>query len=327
MIDKSKEFSYMGIPTFFKAEYGDLERLSGAAVGVFGVPTDIAASNRQGSRLGPSSIRAASTFYNPSNYFKKEKAIDLYRNQEPINISVPEIIDLGDVTIYPTDFSKTLESIEEFSYEVSKRAFPLILGGDHSITYPVVKGIKRGFQANNQGGEIGILHFDSHPDIWESYVTLDNYWHGSPFRNLLDEGIIKGGNIVTIGDRSLLSETEFDYMNRNGIQLFSISDIWQKGMENIMRSAVAYINNRVDGIYVSIDIDVFDPCYAPGTGTPVPGGISPREMIQAIGIICESCKLVGIDMVEVAPQYDPTENTQNLAAFILHRFLISYKGF
>ncbi len=84
---------------------------------------------------------------------------------------------------------------------------------------------------------------------------------------------------------------------------------------------------RTDGVYISIDIDVFDPCYVPGTGTPVPGGLSPKEMIQAINIICETTRLIGIDIVEVAPNYDPSECTQNLAAFLLHRFFQLYKGF
>ena len=98
-------------------------------------------------------------------------------------------------------------------------------------------------------------------------------------------------------------------------------------MNAIMEEIAEYLSGSVDGVYISIDIDVFDPCYAPGTGTPIPGGLSPKEMIQAINIICDRLRLVGIDIVEVAPNYDPTESTQDLAAFLLHRFFIQYRNF
>jgi agmatinase len=328
MIDKSKEYAYAGIPTFFKSDYGTINDLPGYDIGVFGVPSDTAASNRIGARLGPAAIRRASAFYNPQTYFKKETAIDMYQNQKVIFIDHPSILDLGDVTVYPTELSKTLSSIEAFSSAVVKLAFPVVLGGDHSITYPLVKGLLSGLKEKEQFGNIGIIHFDSHPDIWESYVTHEDVWHGSPFRKLLEGGIVKGENLVTVGDRSLLADYEYEYMNNHGVKLFSISDIWERGMVSVMEETVAHLNKNCDGIYVSIDIDVMDPAYAPGTGTPAPGGLTPREMIQAVNIISSKAKrLVGIDLVEVAPNFDPSECTENLAAFILHRFFILYKGF
>ncbi|MCX6248526.1 MAG: agmatinase family protein [Bacteroidetes bacterium] len=327
MIDKSQEYAYAGIPTFFKSDYGTVTELPGYDIGVFGVPTDTAASNRIGARLGPAAIRRASAFYNPQTYFKKETAIDMYQNQKVIDIDHPSILDLGDVTVYPLDLKKTLLSIESFMFDAGKLAFPVILGGDHSVTYPLVKGLVRGLKEKEKTGNIGIIHFDSHPDIWESYVTHEDVWHGSPFRNLLEDGIIKGENLVTVGDRSLLADYEYEYMNRHGVKLYSISDVWERGMTAVMEEAVSYLDAHCDGIYVSIDIDVMDPAYAPGTGTPAPGGLTPREMIQAVNIICNSKRLVGIDLVEVAPDFDPSECTANLAAFILHRFFILYKGF
>jgi agmatinase len=327
MIDKSKEYAYAGIPTFFKSEYGTLNELQGYEIGVFGVPSDTAASNRIGARFGPAAIRRASAFYNPQTYFKKESAIDMYQNQKPIEIDHPTILDLGDVTVYPTDLKKTLRSIEDFSSAVARLAFPVALGGDHSITYPLVTGLLKGLKEKESFGEIGIIHFDSHPDMWESYVTHEDVWHGSPFRKLLEGGIVKGKNLVTVGDRSLLADYEYKYMNDHGVTLYSISDIWERGMAAVMEEAVARLENTCDGIYISIDIDVMDPAYAPGTGTPAPGGLTPREMIQAINILCNAKRLIGIDLVEVAPNYDPAELTENLAAFILHRFFILYKGF
>jgi agmatinase len=327
MIDKSKEYSYTGIPTFSKSDYGTIEQLSEYQIGVFGVPMDTGTSNRFGARLGPSAIRKASTSFNPSSLPEQITLIDLYQRQKAIDISYPRILDLGDITIYPTDYSKTLESIEQFSYEVRKRAFPVILGGDHSLTYPVVKGVVKGLREKTTSIKPGIIHFDSHPDIWESFITLDHIWHGSPFRNLLDEDVIQGQLLVMIGDRSILSANDYSYLQEHNVRLYSISDIWERGIVSILEEATSYLRDQSDGVYISIDIDVFDPCYAPGTGTPVPGGLSPREMIQAIDVICRTNRLIGIDLVEVAPNYDPSESTQNLAAFILHRFLQLYKGF
>jgi len=327
MIDKSKEFAHTGIPTFLKSDYGSLENLANYSIGVFGVPLDTGVTNRVGARLGPSAIRKASTWYNPQTYFKTGSIVDFYQQQKSIDIDLPSILDLGDVTIFPTDYGKTIDTIEAFSYEVTKRAFPIILGGDHSTTYPVIKGLLMGIQEKEQLSNIGVIHFDAHPDIWQSYVTLDDIWHGSPFRKLIEEGIIKGNHLVMIGDRALVSSQEYDYLKRHGIILHSISDIWEKGIVGILEESCKTLSDQTEGIYISLDMDVFDPCYAPGTGTPIPGGLSPRDMIQAINIICETVRLVGIDVVEVAPNYDMSENTQNLAAFLLHRFLMLYKDF
>ena len=169
-------------------------------------------------------------------------------------------------------------------------------------------------------------------NIIQEYVAKDLLFSDNGFEysnddSFLEEGIIEGQNLFMIGDRALLSTEEFAYLNDRKISLFSISDIWEKGMINIMQNVVSTLKTQVDGVYISIDIDVFDPCFAPGTGTPVPGGLSPKEMIQAINVICESLSLVGIDIVEVAPNYDPTENTQNLAAFLFYRFFQLYQGF
>ena len=327
MIDKSKEFAYAGIPTFLKSDYGSIDQLTDYPVGVFGIPLDTGGSDRIGTRLGPSAIRKASTLYNPQTFFKTGTIIDLYQQQKAIDVEIPDILDLGDVTLFPTDYQKTMDTIESYSYEVAKRAFPIILGGDHSITYPVVKGLLKGIQEKEQFSNIGIIHFDGHPDIWESYVTLDDVWHGSPLRKLLEEGIVKGNHLVTLGDRALIASQEVEYIKDHGIILHSISDVWEKGIETIVKESCNILSDRTDGIYISLDIDVFDPCYAPGSGTPLPGGLTPRDMIQAMNIICETTRLVGIDVVEVAPNYDPTENTQSLAAFLLHRFLMLYKDF
>jgi len=327
MIDKSKEYSYTGIPTFFKSDYGTLEQLRDYQIGVFGIPMDTGTSNRFGARLGPAAIRKASTWFNPSTAFKRGTVIDLYQRQKAIDLNHPEILDLGDVTIFPTDYAKTLEAIETFSYEVAKRAFPVILGGDHSLTYPALKGLVKGLQEKAPAFIPGIIHFDSHPDIWKSYATLEDVWHGSPFRNLLENGIVQGKHLVMIGDRSLLSRDEYAYIQAHNISLYSISDIWERGIITVLEEATRYLSERTDGVYISIDIDVFDPCYAPGTGTPEPGGLSPKEMIQAINIICAKSRLIGIDVVEVAPNYDLSERTQNLAAFLLDRFFLLYKDF
>lgn len=327
MIDKSCEYPHTGIPTFLKSDYGSLDQLHEYSVGVFGVPLDLGVSNRAGTRDGPSAIRKASTWYNPGAYFKEGTIIDLYQQQKAIEVHIPEILDLGDVTIFPTDYSRSLRSIETFGYEVRKRAFPIILGGDHSLTYPAVKGVLHGLQDKESFNSLGIIHFDSHPDVWDSYLTLEDVWHGSPFRKLLEEGRIQGSNLVMIGDRCLISTDLYDYIRSYGIKLYSISDVWGRGIATVVKEAMTYLSEQTDGVYISLDIDVLDPCYAPGTGTPVPGGLTPREMIQAISIICDTARLVGIDLVEVAPNYDLSESTQQLAAFLLHRFIMLYKGF
>ena len=130
-----------------------------------------------------------------------------------------------------------------------------------------------------------------------------------------------------IGDRCLVSAHLYDYIRSYGIRLYSISDVWERGIVSIVEEVTASLSEQTDGVYVSLDIDVLDPGYAPGTGTPVPGGLTPREMIQAISIICDTTRLVGIDLVEVAPNYDPSESTQQLAAFLLHRFIMLYNRF
>jgi agmatinase len=188
-------------------------------------------------------------------------------------------------------------------------AVPVVLGGDHSITYPSAAAVAR----HRHPGKVGIVHFDAHADtgraVWGSLLS-----HGTPMRRLLEEGWVDGPNFVQIGLRGYWPEKDtFDWMREHGLRWHTMVEIEERGAEAVIADSIAEALEGPDCIYVSVDIDVVDPGTAPGTGTPEPGGILPREMLRAVRQIVGRVDLVGLDVVEVSPPYDQSEVTAMLA--------------
>jgi agmatinase len=259
-----------------------------AAKGVFlGVPWDDATSFRAGAREGPSAIRNNSRLVRSYNMFAK-----VY----PFRIL--DIVDYGDIDPVPGFIDDTFRRIEEGVGPIFKAGVvPFIAGGDHSITLPILRA-----QKGATGKPVSLLHFDAHFDTWESYWGDKRYTHGTWVKRAYEEGLVSKGNVFQVGIRSPLYNAE-DVPNNAAIvhRTYTTEDVDVRGYAPIMDELVKEIGDQP--VYVSLDIDVLDPAFAPGTGTPEPGGLTSRELIHFLRELYR-VRVVGFDVVEVAPQYD-----------------------
>jgi agmatinase len=269
-------------------------------VAIVGAPIDDGASNRVGARFGPRAIRTAS--YHSGDLWSIQLGTSVFDRIRAV--------DAGDAPVVPTRLARGLRVIHEKVWRVARTgAIPIVLGGDHSITYPSAAAVARAQHPRR----VGIVHFDAHADtgneVWGSLIS-----HGAPMRRLIEEGWIAGPNFVQVGLRGYWPEEEtFTWMRDQGLRWHRMVEIEERGSEAVIADAIAEALDGPDRVYLSIDIDVVDPGSAPGTGTPEPGGMLPRELLRAVRQIVGAVELVGMDVVEVSPPYDPADVTATLA--------------
>lgn len=266
-----------------------------ADVAIIGAPFDDAVSYRPGARFGPRAIRQAT--YTRGDY-------SLQLDIEPFKHL--RVVDAGDADIVPAWLDRGHAMVFRKVLEVaSTGAIPIILGGDHSITWPSASAIAQ----VRAPGSIGIVHFDAHAD------TADEDWgvlagHGTPMRRLIESGAVKGRNFVQVGLRGYWPPFEvFEWMREHGLRWHFMKEIEERGAEAVIDDALAEALDGPDAIYLSLDIDVIDPGMAPGTGTPEPGGMLTREVLRAIRRIVGKVELAAMDIVEVSPPYDQADIT------------------
>lgn len=294
--------SYEGLATFAQCpiltEPEDLDRWK-PDVAVVGAPWDDSTTNRPGARFGPRALRALA--YGPGTYHL-DLGIEIF--------DAIEVVDYGDAHCPHGMTEASHANIRQRVGEVASRGiFPVILGGDHSITWPAATAV-----AEAKGwGQIGIVHFDAHADTAD---ILDGNLasHGTPMRRLIESGAVPGRNFVQIGLRGYWPPQDvFEWMRTEGLRWHRMQEIWERGLAAVMDDAVAEALEGTDAIYLSVDIDVLDPGFAPGTGTPEPGGLNPADLLRAVRRLALETPLVALDVVEVAPAYDWAETTINNA--------------
>jgi agmatinase len=295
--------NYMGSVSFQKLPWCDTDAslaASGAEVAIVGAPLDDGASNRPGARFGPRAIRQAS--YHVGDLWSIQLETSLF--------DVIRCVDAGDAPVMPSRFERALRVVHEKVRRVTAAgAIPIVLGGDHSISYPSIAAVVRA----NHPRKVGVIHFDAHADTGlEVYGSLIS--HGTPMRHLIEEGWVEGRNFVQVGLRGYWPEKEtFDWMKEQGMRWHRMVEIEERGSEAVIADAIAEALDGPDCIYLSVDVDVVDPGSAPGTGTPEPGGMQSRELLRAVRQIVTAVELVGMDVVEVSPPYDHAEVTAALA--------------
>jgi guanidinopropionase len=302
LVFKSRErrkLPYADVSTFLDAPYRpeaqDLDDFGGLDVALLGVPMDLGVTNRSGARLGPRAVRAVERM-GPYNHGLKV-----------VPLAECKAADIGDVPLrsrYSLD--SCIEDIATFYTKVQKAGVrPLSVGGDHSITFPILKAL-------GQERPVGLIHFDAHCDTGGEYDG-SKFNHGGPFRLAVLEGVLDPARTVQIGIRGP-AEFLWEFSYDSGMTVLHIEDVMRLGVEGVIRKAREVVG---DGpTYVSFDVDGLDPAYAPGTGTPEAGGLTPREA-QAILHGLAGVDVIGGDVVEVAPQYDPTSNTAMVGAQML----------
>jgi agmatinase len=275
---------YAGLLTFGGLPYTqDPNELVGLDVVVVGAPTDDLVSDRPGARFGPRAIRAASCPPGPH----LEAGIDAFAELR--------MADFGDAAVLPADAAKTHAAIQELVTQVlDAQAIPIVLGGDHSISEPDIRAC-----SVRHGGPIGLVHFDTHTDTGTVVFGVD-VSHGTPMYRLVEEGRVDPRRYVQIGLRGYWpGPAEFEWQAERGITSFFAHDVRELGIEEVVRRALEVVGSGP--CFLSIDVDVLEPAFAPGTGTPEPGGLTPNELLWATRTVAEGVDLVGADVVEVIP--------------------------
>ena len=291
--------TYVGPVSFMKLPWvpdpAEIRRL-GADVAIVGAPFDDAVSHRPGTRFGPRAIREAQ--YTSGNIRSLQLDIDPYDHLT--------VVDAGDANIVPAWIDRAHALIYRKVREVAETgAIPIILGGDHSITWPAATAVAE----VRAPGSIGIVHFDAHADTaTDSFGVLAS--HGTPMRRLIESGAVKGKNFVQVGLRGYWPPADtFAWMQEQGMRWHFMREMEERGAEAVIAQAIDEALDGPDAIYLSLDIDVIDPGMAPGTGTPEPGGMLTREVLRAVRQIVGSVELAAMDIVEVSPPYDQAETT------------------
>jgi len=293
------DITFLGVP---RCDLDDPASFADADVVILGAPFDGGTSHRPGARFGPMAIRI--TDYLPHDGSRPSLAL---RTDGLVDLTV---VDAGDVEMYSGDIERALPALEAAVEKVARAgAIPVILGGDHSIAFPDAKGV-----ANVLGhGRVSMLHFDAHADTGD--IELGSLWgHGQPMRRLIESGALRGDRFLQIGLRGYWPPPEtLDWMAGQGMRSYEMSEIGQRGLPVCLTEAFAIATDECEGVFLSVDIDVCDPGYAPGTGTPEPGGLSARELLDSVRRICLELPVVGVDIVEVSPPYDHADITAALA--------------
>ena len=295
--------TYVGPTTFSNLPWitdpGELEARK-VDVAIVGAPFDDMVTHRPGTRFGPRAIREAQNSSGNLNSLQ----VDVRPFEELT------VVDAGDANVVPARFDRGHAMIYRKVREVAATgAIPIVLGGDHSITWPSASAVAE----VRRPGSIGIVHFDAHADTApDSFGQLAG--HGSPMRRLIESGAVLGKNFVQVGLRGYWPPREvLDWMNEQGLRWHLMTEIEERGAEAVIDQAIEEALDGPDAIYLSVDIDVVDPGSAPGTGTPEPGGMLPRELLRAVRRIVGQVDLAAMDIVEVSPPYDWAESTAMIA--------------
>jgi len=294
---------FAGINTFMKAPYiEDVNRVGEFDVAVVGVPHDSGTTYRPGTRFGPQGIRRISALYTPYNY---EMGVDL---REQIRLC-----DVGDIFTIPANNEKSFDQISKgIAHVFASGAFPIILGGDHSIGFPTVRGVCRHLGDK----KVGIIHFDRHVDTQE--IDLDERMHTCPWFHATNMANAPAKNLVQLGIGGWQVPREgVKVCRERGTNVLTVTDICEMGLEAAAQFAIERATDGTDCVYISFDIDCIDAGFVPGTGWPEPGGLLPREALKLLELIVRNVPVCGLELVEVSPPYDISDMTSLMACRVI----------
>jgi guanidinobutyrase len=293
------KFTFLGID---ECDLDDPKSYQGADVIILGAPIDSGTSHRSGAKFGPQAIRGGD--YLPHDGERPHMAL------RTDGLKELKVLDAGDLLMPGGDLKKSLEVLAVATEKISRAGIiPVILGGDHSIASADVAGIA----AHRGLGKISMIHFDAHADTGDSqFGALEG--HGTPMRQLIDSGAVRGDRFLQLGLRGYWPDNEtLEWMRDQGMRSYEMTEIHHRGLNTVLDESFARLTDQCDGVFLSVDIDVVDPGMAPGTGTPEPGGMTSRELLESVRRICLELPVVGIDVVEVAPPFDSADITAILA--------------
>lgn len=289
------DYTFLGVP---ECDLTDPTSFADADVVILGAPFDGGTSNRSGARFGPSALRAACYLGHDGSRPSLAMRVDGLRDLK--------VVDGGDVMMFSGDAARSCADLEVVVQHVRESgAIPIILGGDHTITWPDVTGVARA----TGWGRVSVVHFDAHADTGDiEFGSLIG--HGQPMRRLIESGAARGDRFLQLGLRGYWpGPATLAWMAEQGMRSYEMSEIVARGLDTCLTEASAIATDDCDGVFLSVDIDVCDPGHAPGTGTPEPGGLSARQLLDSVRRICYELPVVGLDIVEVAPPFDHADIT------------------
>lgn len=295
---------FSGLATLMRLPYVGLddESIRAVDVGLIGVPWDGGTTNRPGARHGPRQVRDLSTMVRNVNRASGINPFELCN-----------CADLGNTPVNPVDLMDSLGRIAAFYDAVCNAGIaPLSVGGDHLVTLPILRAVAK-------HRPVGMVHFDAHTDTWNRYFGDNAYTHGTPFRRAIEEGLLDPKRTVQIGIRgALYNDSENDWGERQGIRVIDIEECRALGVEGVIAEARRVVGDGAT--YVTFDVDALDPVYAPGTGTPEIGGLTTLDAQRMIRGL-QGLNLIGGDVVEVSPPFDPSGNTALVGATLMFEIL------
>ena len=300
---------FAGVPTFMRLPHVGLDdpRIADVQIGLIGAPWDSGTTNRPGPRHGPRQLRDLSTMIRAENGATGVRPFEL-----------ANCADLGDVAPNPADVQDSLDRFTRFYRRVKEKGVtPLTAGGDHLCSLPILRGL-----ASDR--PVGMIHFDSHTDLFHSYFDGCMYTHGTPFRRAVEEGLLEPKRVVQIGIRGTAYDREDrEFAESVGIRVIPIEEFFKRGVEDVMAEAREIVGS--EPAYVSYDIDFVDPAFAPGTGTPEIGGPNSFQALQVVRELT-GVNIVGADLVEVSPPFDSSGATAWLGASLMFELLCVMAG-
>ena len=289
------DITFLGVD---RCDLDDPSSFADADVVIVGAPFDGGTSYRSGARFGPQAMRSACYLAHDGSRPSLAMRVDGLQDMR--------VVDAGDVELYSGDAVRSCADLEVVIEKIAQSgAIPLVLGGDHTITWPDVTGVARA----RGWGKISVIHFDAHADTGDiEFGSLVG--HGQPMRRLIESGAARGDRFLQMGLRGYWPGPEtLAWMAEQGMSSYEMTEIVARGLDECLTEAFVIARDECDGVFLSVDIDVCDPGHAPGTGTPEPGGLTARQLLDAVRRICYELPVVGIDVVEVAPPYDHADIT------------------
>lgn len=295
---------FAGVPTFMRLPHvtPDHPAYDHVQLGLVGVPWDAGTTNRPGPRHGPRQVRDLSTMIRAGNPVTGVNPFDL------VNCA-----DLGDVSPNPIDIMDCMDRISAFYAHLKSRGIlPITVGGDHLVSLPVLRGLAT-------EAPLGLIQFDSHTDLFDTYFGGNKYTHGTPFRRAIEEGLVDPKRMVQVGIRGTAYNTEdVQWGEAQGVRIIRIEEFFERGVKDVMAEVRAIVGSQPT--YCTYDIDFVDPAYAPGTGTPEVGGPNSYQSIQVVREL-SGLNLIGADLVEVSPPFDERGNTAWLGASLVFELM------
>ncbi|KIH98835.1 agmatinase [Streptomonospora alba] len=296
-VDSSRVPRFAGPATFARLPRTD--EVDHTDIAVVGVPFDTGVSYRPGARFGPAAVREASRLLRPYN-----PGVDI------APFAAAQVADGGDIAVNPYSIQEAVAAVEDGARALLEHGTRMVtIGGDHTIALPLLRAL------HSRHGPIALLHFDAHLDTWDTYFG-EPYTHGTPFRRAAEEGLLDADALSHVGIRGpLYGRGDLEEDRRFGFGVVTAADVMRRGVDEVAGALRERIGDRP--LYVSVDIDVLDPAHAPGTGTPEAGGLTSRELLEILRGLAGR-RIVGADVVEVAPAYDHAQITATAAAHVAY---------